>query len=84
MDYFPVNSLSSVLLLCLAQQSRGSQTTAIGLHFAIIVQLLYNSDSLPSIESSPPAQTLDLTANNHLGCSSQQLFVVDISLQSHV
>ena len=73
MGYVPVKSLSSVLLLCLGLQSRNSHTSTMG-HLAIIVQLLYNLDGLQFIESSPPAQTLDLTPNNYL------LFVVDISL----
>jgi hypothetical protein len=87
MGYVPVKSLSSVFLLCLGLglglQSRDSQTSTMG-HFAIIVQLLYNLDGLQFIESSPPAQTPDLTPNNHLGCSSQHLFGVDISLRTRL
>ena len=79
MGYVPVKSLSSVLLLCLGLQSRDSHTSTMG-HLAIIVQLLYNLDGLQFIESSPKAQSPDITRNNHLGCSSQYLFVVDISL----
>ena len=79
MGYVPVKSLSSVLLLCLGLQSRNSHTSTMG-HLAIIVQLLYNLDGLQFIESSPKAQSPDITRNNHLGCSSQYLFVVDISL----
>jgi len=72
MGYVPVKSLSSVLLLCLGLQSRDSHTSTMG-HLAIIVQLLYNLDGLQFIESSPKAQSPDITPNNHLGCSSQYL-----------